>query len=168
MMKQKHLIILTVLLSISFSCTTVKIASNISRENTSKLNNVFVMIQSEIKASKFSNSFGTSLMSAFKKYDIKGKFETKNTLSFKTDENYLNLIKEFDPNQLIIIKQKAISYRAPNIIDAITLEINILDYSSKKSIWKGELDIYGQVGLKDAIRKSVKKILERLENDNLI
>lgn len=167
-MKLKHLFIFTTLLSISLSCTTVKIASNTSRGNVNKLNNVYVLIQSEVKASKFSNSFGTDLMSAFKKYDIEGEFDTKNNLSFKTDENYLNSIKEFDPNQFIIVKQTAISYRDQNIIDAITLEINILNYPSNKSFWKGELDIYGQVGLKDAIRKSVKKLLKRLENDTLI
>jgi hypothetical protein len=167
-MKQKNLIICTLLLSIVYSCTTVKVASNKANNYNKKLTKVFVLTQSESKAVKVTDHISRKLMTAFKDKNIEGRFESKNSLSLTTDAAYQNKINAFNPNQLMVIKQTAISYRSPTIIDAISFEINILDYTSKVIIWKGELEIYGQVGVKSSIEKSFRKLIKQLKKDALI
>ena len=165
---QKHFILSTLLFSIFFSCTTVKITSNKSSNHNQKLDNVFVLLQSEAKAAKFTNTLANKLMLAFKKHNIKGKFSHKNNLSLATDKEYLQQISTFAPNQIMVIKQTAINFRAPNIINTIVFDIKIIDNKTSKTIWKSELNIYGQVGLEDAIDKSLKKLILQLKTDQLI
>lgn len=168
-MKQTNAIILAVLLiAILNSCSTVKIASNKADEYTKKLNKVFVLTQSEAKALRITNSLSKKLMDAFKKHGIEGRFDSKNSLSLKTDSEYFNQVKIFNPNQLMIIKQTAINYRSPTIINAISFDVQILEYASNKVIWKGELDVFGQVGVESSIEKSLKKLIKQLTKDNLL
>lgn len=165
---QKQFILSTLLFSMFLSCTTVKITSNKSSNHNQKLENVFVLLQSEAKAAKFTNTFANKLMLAFKKHNIKGKFSQKNNLSLATDKEYLQQINTFAPNQIMVIKQTAINFRAPNIINTIVFDIKIIDQKTSKTIWKSELNIYGQVGLEDAIDKSLKKLILQLKTDQLI
>jgi hypothetical protein len=166
--KQNPIIIYIILLSTLLSCTTVKIASNKASNHHKKLSKVFVIIQTETKASKFSKSFATKLMTAFKEYHIQGEFALKHTLSLETNVEYDQKIEKFKPKQLITIKQTAINFRAPSIIDAIVFEINIIDTKNNQIIWKGELDVYGQVGLDDTINKTLKKLTNRIKADKLL
>lgn len=167
-MKQKSLLIYTILFSVFYSCTTVKIASNKADNYHKKLSKVFVLIETDEKASKFSNAFATKLMTALKKQNIDGRFVQKTTLSLETDKEYLQKIEKFAPKQLVTIKQTAISYKTPSILNSIIFEINIIDYKTNKIIWKGELDVYGQVGLNDTINKSLKEFLKKLKKDKLL
>jgi len=140
-----------------YSCTTIKVARNKADNYHQKLSKVFVLIQSEVKAAKFSNTFAIKLMSAFKEHHIQGEFKEKHNLSLETDAEYLEKVKKFAPKQLMTIKQTAINLRAPSIINTIVFEIQISDTKSNTIIWKGALDIYGQIGLKDTIDKNLKK-----------
>ena len=165
---QKHLILSTLLFSIFFSCTTVKITSNKSSYHNQKLDNVFVLLQSEAKASKFTKNCANKLMLAFKKHNIKGRYTQKNNLSLTTDKEYLQRINAFAPNQIMIFKQTAINFRAPNIINTIVFDIKIIDQKTSKTIWKSELNIYEQVGLENAVDKRLKKMIQQLKKDQLI
>lgn len=167
-MKQNSLIIYTILLSVLLSCTTVKIVSNKADNYHQRLSKVFVIIQSETKASKFTKPFATKLMTAFKEHHIQGEFALKHTISLETNAEYNQKIEKFEPKQLITIKQTAINFRAPLIIDAIVFEINIVDTKTDQIIWRGELDVYGQVGLDDTISKTLKKIIHKIKTDKLL
>jgi hypothetical protein len=167
-MKQKTLFIFAMLFYVLYSCTTVKVVSNKAGNYHQKLSKVFVLIKSEVKAAKFSNTFATKLMSAFKEHHIQGEFTQRHSLSLETDAEYLEKVKKFAPKQLMTIKQTAINLRAPSIINTIVFEIQILDSKTNKIIWKGELDIYGQVGLEDTIDKSLKRLIKKLTKDELI
>lgn len=96
-------------------------------------------------------------MNAFKEHDIQGEF----SLSLETDAESFQKIKKFAPKQLMAIKQTAINFRAPSIINTIVFGIQILDTKTNTIIWKGALDIYGQVGLEDPIDKSLKRLLKK-------
>ncbi|MBL4642834.1 MAG: hypothetical protein JKY44_04495 [Flavobacteriaceae bacterium] len=168
-MKQTYAFIIAVLIiTVIHSCTTVKIASNKADKYTKKLNKVFVLSQSEAKAQRITNTFSKKLMNEFKKHGVEGRFDSKNALSLKTDSEYFNKVKIFNPKQLMIIKQTAINYRTPTIINAISFEIQILEYASNNVIWKGELDVYGQVGIESSIEKSLRKLIKQLVKDKLL
>ena len=167
-MKPRYLFIYLLLIATSYNCTTVRVASNKATNYNHKLSKVFVITQSEAKASKVTATLSEKLMEAFKENEIHGRFELKSSLSIKTDTEYINKVKEYNPNQLMIIKQTAVNYRTPTIINAINFEINILDYTSNTIVWKGELEIYGQVGVDTSIERSINKLILKLRKDKLI
>jgi len=168
-MKQTNAMIIALLLiTLITSCTTVKITSNKEVKYTKKLNKVFVLTQSDAKALKITNALSKKLMKEFRTHEIEGKFISKNSLSLKKDSEYITMVKSFNPAQLMIVKQTAIHFRAPTIINAISFDIQILDYASNKVIWKGELDVYGQVGIASSLEKSFRKLIKQLTKDNLL
>ena len=59
-------------------------------------------------------------------------------------------------------------YLSNGIINEVTFEIKIIDSETKKTIWKGELEVYGQLGLNDSINESLKKLIQKLKQDKLI
>jgi len=167
-MKQRFLFVYLLVIAITYSCTSIKVISNKADNYNQKLSNVFVLIQSEAKATKFTNKLSNKLMTAFKNSKIDGRYASKNSLSLETDQEFLNKIKSYNPNQLMIIKQTGISYRTPTIIESIRFKISILEYTSNTVIWKGELEVYGQVGLESSINKSLNKLIQQLKKDSLI
>ena len=67
----------------------------------------------------------------------------------------------------MIFKQTSV-HSTNGLIDGGVFEISIIEEETKKIVWKGVLDTYGQQGINESIQESLKKLTEKPKQDGLI
>lgn len=165
---KKNLLILGLLTLIILSgCVTANITANKAEWYNKKLTRVYVLLNSAKEAEKFSNELAKGIMTEFRNNNVEGKYQIRNPLSLETEKDLENRINEYKPNQLMIFKQTSL-HSTNGLIDGGVFEISIIEGETKKIVWKGVLDVYGQFGMETSIKQSLMKLSEKLKQDGLM
>jgi hypothetical protein len=82
-------------------------------------------------------------------------------------DEYEKSLRSFSPDAVLII--------APTMLDdnyregmAGSFEISLQDLALNKVVWKSSIDIYTTTTLSDGIRKGVRMIIKKMEDDQII
>lgn len=166
---KKNLITLNIVLicMILSGCKTVKIESNKAEWYNNKLTKVYILFNSAEVFQAFSNDLGDDLVFFFNTQGVETKYRVKLPLSLETDEEIKNEIKDFGPAQLIVFTQSLTRNHAGGMF-----EISITETENGKIVWKGIIDIYGNVrhpGIKRILEeKSLSALINQLKIDELL
>ena len=163
-MKKTFLPLLLVFLT---SCATANLTSNKASWYTKKLSKTYVIANTAKQAETFTRALCKELLFLFEDNSVESDFEIRNPLSLDSEQDVEDRINEFNPDQLILIKQTSL-HSTNGLVDGGQFEISIIEKESKKVVWKGLLDVYGQFGMEMSIKQSLKKLTEKLKQDGLL
>ena len=155
------------LLLVMQSCVTAKIESNKDASYTKQPKRIFILVNTASQATDFTTDFIAGFQ---KKLIIKGVTSSSYThtaLSFETNDDVNKKITDYSPDAVLIIKQIEV-HSTNKMVDGGKFEISLLDYESKKKVWKSDFDVYGSMGLSSASDKSVDELIKKMEEDKII
>ncbi len=165
---KKNLILLSLFLVTCLqACVTVKIDSNKEASYTKKPKKIYILISGAKQAKIFCQAFSDGLQSKFNEKGIQSESYVYNPLSLETDSDIDKRINQYSPEALLVIKQKQV-HSTNGGVDGGTFELSLIDGATKKPVWKSELDVYGQMGMDDALEKSIATVCKKMEQDQLL
>ncbi|HJP63005.1 MAG TPA: hypothetical protein VJ844_06160 [Mucilaginibacter sp.] len=167
---KKYLITITPILVLAFilqSCVTAKITSNKEASYTSQPKRVFILLKGAKQSKDFSNGFLAGLQAGFKEKGVTTDSYVRDPLSLDTKEDINKKINDFSPEALMLIEQKVV-HSTNGMVDGGRFEISLIDGASRKPVWKGEFEVYGQFGIDDAVNKGVKEIFKKFIEDKIV
>ena len=180
MMKKIYLIGILILLS---SCVTSKITSNKLSGFDEKISKLFITVKGSDSSKSFFQSFVVSLRKKLKKKNVELRSHYYSPLSLETENDVEIKISDFGPNLIMSINQTESIQTINNsgfgnntfgwgfnngYNTGGTFDVKIFQPNSKKPVWRANLKANGQMGLGESAEKAVKKLIEKLIEDNLL
>jgi hypothetical protein len=159
--------ILLVVITFLQSCVTAKITSNKDADYIKQPKKIFILMNVSKEASGFSNGLLWGLKSKLKEKGVESTSYQHNPLSFDTDQDINKKIDDYAPEALMVIKQKVV-HSINSMVDGSNFEITLIDNETKKTVWKSDFEVYGQMGIEDAVNKGVNELLKKLMKDKII
>ena len=158
MFKSYFLLFLLVMTITSQSCVTAKIESNKEASYTKHPKRIFILINTASKSKEFTDYFIAGLQRNFTIKGVASDTYTHTALSFETNEEVNKKVSDYSPDAVMIIKQTEV-HSTNNMVDGGRFEISMLDFESKKTVWKSILVVSGSMGLSSAVDKSVNELI---------
>lgn len=149
------------------SCVTAKIESNKDASYTKHPKNIFILVNTASEASGFTANFLYGLRQKFGAKGIASTVHIRKALSFETEEDVNKMVTDYGPDAVMLIKQSEV-HSTNNMVDGGKFEITLLDFSTRKPIWKGDFSVTGSMGLLQAVQKSVDTLVKKMEADKLM
>ena len=149
------------------ACVSAKLVSNKQEGYTKKLNKIYVIVSGTKKSKSFFNQFSTTLQTKLKEKSVESFVYYRNELSVDSDSEVNARINEYNPQALMLIRQTVV-HSTNGMIDGGTFEKSIIDRETKKPEWKAEFEVYGAMGLSNAVETGVKKLCNKLTEDQII
>jgi hypothetical protein len=180
MMKKIYLIGILILLS---SCVTSKITSNKLSGFDEKISKLFITVKGSDSSKSFFQSFVVSLRKKLKKKNVELRSHYYSPLSLETENDVEIKISDFGPNLIMSINQTESIQTINNsgfgnntfgwgfnngYNTGGTFDVKIFQPNSTKPVWRANLKANGQMGLGESAEKAVKKLIEKLIEDNLL
>ena len=148
------------------SCSTVKIASNKDLGYTTQPKRIYVLVICDTKMTTFSDELIRRFQEKLTAKGIQSASSKRNTLSLETDEDLNKHLETFKPDAILTIKQTVSG------IEMGTFELTLADASTRKNVWKSELDVsadsYTSVNNNDVVKKALKTLMNKLIEDKII
>lgn len=168
-------LILFFLVSIfSSGCVTSKITSNKSPDFNEKISKVYLLIKGSKGAKEFSYSFKTAFLHALSARGITSDYYVMDELALESDKDINEKILKFNPQVVMVMTQtESESYSQNNFggshnISSGVFDIKMMTSESDKPVWRASLEAYGGYGIDMAVKKSVKRLIDKLTIDKLI
>jgi hypothetical protein len=149
------------------ACVTAKITSNKQEGYDKKIKKFFILINGSREAKNFFTYFSQGLKSKLATGQVESTAYVRNELSLDSEGDIDKQIIEYNPEALMVIKQTVV-HSTNNMVDGGTFEITIIDGETKKPVWKGAFEVYGQFGITEAAQTGVDKLYAKLLEDKLI
>ncbi|WDF78130.1 hypothetical protein PQ469_30045 [Mucilaginibacter sp. KACC 22773] len=166
-MKKKLLLALVVTgMFLLQACVTAKIASNKQADYTKKPKKIFILLNGAKASKYFFVEFTRSLQLKLTEKKIESTMYIRDELSLDSEGDINKKITEFNPEALLVMKQ-TVSHTTNNYVDGGTFEISLIDGETKKTVWKSVFEIYSQFGLSEAVDTGVKKLYDKMVEDQI-
>ncbi|ASU34980.1 hypothetical protein [Mucilaginibacter xinganensis] len=149
------------------SCVSAKITSNKDANYTRQPKRIYLMMNGSKKANDFCVGFVRGFQNKLEEKGVKTSLYISDSLSLLDNDDINKKIDEFSPEAVMIISQKEV-HSTNNMVDGGNFELTLVDRNTKKNVWKGEFDVYGQYGMTDAIDKSISELMKKLTEDKII
>jgi hypothetical protein len=149
------------------ACVTAKITSNKQVGYEKKIKKFFILINGSKEEKNFFAYFSQGLKTKLTTGQVESTSYVRNELSLDSEGDIDKQISDYNPEALMVIKQTVV-HSTNSMVDGGTFEITIIDGESKKPVWKGAFEVYGQFGISDAAQTGVNKLYAKLIEDKLI
>jgi len=168
---KKLILVFTVILSAG--CVTTQVTSNKAPGFTEKIDRLYVMVRGSDSAKPFFTSFTNALSLSLKSKGIETEYYYFDPLSLDSDEDIMKKVDEFEANILMVINQtesRNVSGQWGLITTNTggTFNIRLFEPTSDSPIWRAKLEADASFGLTESAKNASKKLIQKLEVDNLL
>lgn len=133
-----------------------------------------MIIHSAKGAKEFSYVFKTKFLNELGYRGVTSDYYIADPLALESEMDIKDKVARFNPQVVIVMNQtesklyQSYNWGASNNINGGTFDIKIFLPGSDAPVWRGNLEVYGPYGIEGAIDKSVKKLIVKFKEDNLI
>lgn len=163
-----YLVLLFVATLFLSGCVSTQISSYNTLERGHKYSNVFFRFQYIERTKGFAESFCSSFLSTLQEKGVTSEHYIASR-SDSTAEGEINT-RMAKAGLEVLILMSQIGYRGYKVYGPTggTFLIKIFKPNSSKHIWRANLEVKGDLGIKTTVDKAVKTLVARLEMDGLL